>query len=471
MNLKQDLTLSKAKEVYAGIPNAPGNDIPNDDYWDQFKGLTWKEFNEKIGMPLNVKTKQHTKIYKYEDDLINDILRYKMVWVKKATGLGITECINRFIAWMCTRDDTFRNNQIDVSVVIFTGTRTRLAVQIIERIKNLFKDYTFEERETIGYINGAKIESFPSSSTETARGLSPFIVFIDEGDFFEKNEQEEARTTAERYIIKTNPYIIFVSTPNLPGGLFERMEKEEPSQYHKIFLPYTIGLRDGMYTEEEIEEGKKSPSFEREYNLQYGVGVGDIFPSDLVDAVTEDYDLTLGNGSKLITVDPAYGSSNFAILGFEQKDGIIYVKDEIERTRPTPSEMLDMLLLLSKKYDNCLMLVDSAHTGLIRDLQNRGINTQSVVFGSMAEDNKQSLISKMTFEASQAVREKRVRIHKSMKTLTGQLKAVSFNSKGHPDKTKINFDAGDCFIMGCNHLKSNRVRIISVSNVNIDDDD
>lgn len=422
-------------------------------------------------MPLNTKTKLHTKIYQYEDDLIQDILKHKMVWVKKATGLGITELINRFIAWMCTKDNSFRDNQIDVSVVIFTGTRTRLAVQIIERIKGLFNDYIFEERETIGYINGAKIESFPSSSTETARGLSPFIVFVDEGDFFEKNEQEEARTTAERYIIKTNPYIIFVSTPNLPGGLFERMEQEEPSQYHKVFLPYTIGLRDGMYTTEEIEEGKKSPSFEREYNLQYGVGIGDIFPSLSVDAIIEDYDLILTDGPKLITVDPAYGSSNFAIMGFEMLDGIIYLKDSIEESRPSPAYMMEKLIFLSKKYNNCLMLVDSAHPGLIRDLKDRGVNVQSFKFGAMADDNNQSIISKMTFESSQAVQEKRVRIHKSFITIISQLKAVSFNSKGHPDKTKLNFDSGDCFIMGVNHLKSNKVRIISVSNSYIDDDD
>ena len=442
----------------------------NKEYWNQFKGLSWKDFNIKIGMPLNVKTRLHTKIYQYEDDLIEDILKYRMVWVKKATGLGITEIVNRFIAWLCVRDDTFRDNQIDVSVVIFTGTRTRLAVQIIERMKGLFPDYTFEERETIGYFNGAKIESFPSSSTQTARGLSPFIVFIDEGDFFEKNEQEEARTTAERYIIKTNPYIIFVSTPNLPGGLFETMEREEPSQYHKVFLPYTIGLRDGMYLPEEIEEGKKSPSFEREYNLQYGVGIGDIFPSLAVDMITEEYDLTLKDGPKLITVDPAYGSSNFAIMGFEMLDGIIHIKDSIEESRPSPNVMMEKLIWLSNKYNNCLMLVDSAHPGLIRDLQQRGINVQSFKFGAMAEDNNQSIISKMTFESAQAVQEKRVRIHRSFVTIINQLKAVCFNSKGHPDKIKLNFDSGDCFIMGVNHLKSNRIRIINV-NIDVDDEE
>ena len=463
-NLKQDLTLSKAKEAFNSMQG------DNREYWNQFKGLSWKDFNIKIGMPLNVKTRLHTKIYQYEDDLIQDILQYRMVWVKKATGLGITEIVNRFIAWLCVRDDTFRDNQIDVSVVIFTGTRTRLAVQIIERMKGLFPDYTFEERETIGYFNGAKIESFPSSSTQTARGLSPFIVFIDEGDFFEKNEQEEARTTAERYIIKTNPYIIFVSTPNLPGGLFETMEREEPSQYHKIFLPYTIGLRDGMYLPEEIEEGKKSPSFEREYNLQYGTGIGDIFPSLAVDMITEEYDLTLKDGPKLITVDPAYGSSNFAIMGFEMLDGIIYIKDSIEESRPSPNVMMEKLIWLSNKYNNCLMLVDSAHPGLIRDLQQRGINVQSFKFGAMAEDNNQSIISKMTFESAQAVQEKRVRIHRSFVTIINQLKAVCFNSKGHPDKIKLNFDSGDCFIMGVNHLKSNRIRIINV-NIDVDDEE
>ena len=118
------------------------------------------------------------------------------------------------------------------------------------------------------------------------------------------------------------------------------------------------------------------------------------------------------------------------------------------------------------------MLVDSAHPGLIRDLQQRGINVQSFKFGAMAEDNNQSIISKMTFESAQAVQEKRVRIHRSFVTIINQLKAVCFNSKGHPDKVKLNFDSGDCFIMGVNHLKSNRIRIISINqNSNIDDDD
>ena len=67
MKLNQDLTLTKAKEAYATISSG------NLDYWTQFKGLTFQQFNEKIGMPINTKTKQRTKIYQYEDDLIHKI--------------------------------------------------------------------------------------------------------------------------------------------------------------------------------------------------------------------------------------------------------------------------------------------------------------------------------------------------------------------------------------------------------------
>jgi hypothetical protein len=272
-------------------------------YWDKYKGMNFIEFNNAIGLPI--KHEQVTEIFQYELDLLEAFEKSKHHWIKKATGLGITEFTLRWIAWMACKDDNFKENHVDVDVIIITGPRFELAIQLMERLRNLFKDYHFEERRNIAMINGAKVEAFPSHNLSTARGLSPRVVFLDEADFFPNTQQEEARHVSERYIIKTNPHIIMVSTPNLPGGLFERMEKEEPCIYQKTFLPYTIGTRDGMFTEAEIEEGRKSPSFEREYNLRYGVGIGNIFPYQLVDNCTQEYDLTLTDGQKLITVDPA----------------------------------------------------------------------------------------------------------------------------------------------------------------------
>jgi hypothetical protein len=60
-----------------------------------------------------------------------------------------------------------------------------------------------------------------------------------------------------------------VSTPNAPDGLFERIEREidETCIYKRLKLDYTYGL-DRIYTREEIEKAKQSPSFERGLRIQ-----------------------------------------------------------------------------------------------------------------------------------------------------------------------------------------------------------
>ncbi|MGB7661583.1 MAG: hypothetical protein WBL67_02515, partial [Nitrososphaeraceae archaeon] len=69
-----------------------------------------------------------------------------------------------------------------------------------------------------------------------------------------------------------------VSTPNAPDGLFEKIERESEDTclYKRLFLDYTYGL-DRIYTKQEIEKAKASPSFEREYNLKYLGKVGNVF--------------------------------------------------------------------------------------------------------------------------------------------------------------------------------------------------
>jgi len=47
-----------------------------------------------------------------------------------------------------------------------------------------------------------------------------------------------AANTTVKDILKSNPYIVFVSTPNVPDGRFERIEKEpeEPCLCKRLFL-------------------------------------------------------------------------------------------------------------------------------------------------------------------------------------------------------------------------------------------
>ena len=206
----------------------------------------------------------------------------------KATGLDVSEFMLRFMAWLCLKDNTLSRSQM----CIVTGPRIDLAIALIDRMKKLFAGkglVNFDNKETIIELNGVKIESFSSHHLDAMRGL-PNVSFIllDEADFFPPGQQQDAREVSERYIAKSNPYIVMVSTPNAPEGLFEQIEKEadDTCLYKRIFLDYTYGIGK-IYTAEEIEQAKKSPSFEREYNLKYLGRIGNVFHTKDIEAAIE----------------------------------------------------------------------------------------------------------------------------------------------------------------------------------------
>ena len=181
----------------------------------------------------------------------------KHLWVKKATGLGVTEFMLRIIAWLCTKNDHFCNSQI----CVVTGPNIDIAIKLIKRLKGIFEPklgIIFENKETVLELNGCTIEAFPSNHLDSFRALdSPKFIFLDEADMFRKAEQEDVRHVSERYIGKSDPHLVMVSTPNAPGGLFEKIEKESEEKciYRRLLLDYTYGL-DKIYTREEIEKAK-----------------------------------------------------------------------------------------------------------------------------------------------------------------------------------------------------------------------
>lgn len=442
--------MQKKSIIY--YPSLQNQQQSNSSYFDQFKNTTFEQFWNLLPRKLT--------LYDYEKELAEIMSKEKYIRVKKATGLGISEFYLRWIAWVCLKDDELKTKQVDITGLIITGPRLELAIQLMDRLKGLF-DYEFDSKNTVCVLNDCKIEAFPSHHVASARGLSPRIVLLDEADFFPVREQLEARAIAERYIPKSNPWLIMVSTPYNPGGLYDTMDHED-NLYKLIEWNYEIGLKAGIFTKEQIEIARKSQSFEREYNLQYGVGVGNLYPSSLIDECTQLYDLTYKDGEKVRCVDPAFGSSKFAITEWERLDGIMYCKYCVQLERPSPTAITEMLVERDRKYP-MNTIVDSAHPGLIRDLIDRNVQA--------SELNFRQELSNMTFEGTEAVKEKRVRFHPDIcRQLIAQLKAVESNDKGHPDKTKLNFDLGDTYQMGANHLKISDVRIITVNQFDEDDE-
>ena len=82
-------------------------------------------------------------------------------------------------------------------------------------------------------------------------------------------------------------------------------------------MDYTYGLVK-IYTKEEINKARISPSFEREYNLKYLGLIGNVFHTKDIDAAIKrgtKYDPDYPNifAREPIGIDPGWGSSPFGI--------------------------------------------------------------------------------------------------------------------------------------------------------------
>ena len=117
-------------------------------------------FNHIIGLPT--KGGMEKPIFDYEKILYDALLdndysnnlpplhtfKQKHLWVKKSTGLGVTEFFLRLMAWLCLTNNDYRNSQM----CIVTGPNIDIAIKLIKRMKGLFEPrlhVTFDSKETV----------------------------------------------------------------------------------------------------------------------------------------------------------------------------------------------------------------------------------------------------------------------------------------------------------------------------------
>jgi hypothetical protein len=341
------------------------------------------DFNHAIGLPR--KDDVPWPLFDYEQMLYDTLQQHKHVWIKKATGLGVTEFMLRYMAWLCfQKEGKFIPSGSQMCIV--TGPRIELAITLIDRMKGLFSSFqpgkiSFDTKETVIELNGVHIEAYPSHHLDAMRGLTDVsFIYLDEADFFPPGQQQDARDVSERYIAKSNPWIVMVSTPNAPEQLFDRMEHEpeETCLYKRLFLDYTYGLYR-IYSVAEIDAAKASPSFEREYNLKYLGLIGNVFHvQDIEAAVQKGKNISISNpySQKSVGLDPGFGSSNFGVCITELVDGMVNVLHAEEYPRPDFNAMIQTTSKLLTQYDirfdnRCRIFVDAANPSFIRALKDK----------------------------------------------------------------------------------------------------
>jgi hypothetical protein len=339
---------------------------------------------------LPIKNNKEYPLFEYEKTIYDSLMipefnnplnhnfKDKHLYVLKSTGLGISELCLRFMAWLAVRNNDYKNSQM----VIITGPNLDLATKLVKRLKAIFEPklgIIFNNKETVVELNGCTIESFPSNHLDSFRSLtSPKLILLDESDMFRKSEQEDVRHVSERYIGKSNPFLIMISTPNAPGGLMESIQKEpeETCIYKRLFMDYHYGL-DRIFTREEIEKARMSPSFEREYCLKYQGKIGNLLSPLKID-------IAIKTGERLkdipvnpfcihsLGVDPAFGSSAFGLVLTEhlkEEDKIRVLYAEQFENHPDPNDMINRIFEIHRQYHNLWIFVDAAARGFITSLK------------------------------------------------------------------------------------------------------
>jgi hypothetical protein len=340
---------------------------------DIFKGKTFLEFNEIIGLP--VKNGKEYPIFDYELDVIDKIENHRNIWIKKASGIGATELILRYLTWkiLVNNDLEYKN------IFIIRGTYQQHANDVKVRMESLFRKkfplMQLESKFTDLWIKNTNIKIFPSRNVKDLRGYTDVsYLFIDEADHFDPSVNSELLHAITTYEEKSNCTTIMVSTPNRPDGLFQSIETDPSSKYEKIVLSYQVGL-DKIYDRQEIEKKKLEPEFPREYECLYLGKVGNFLSPVLI-----DQSISLGESLKDIPIsnfnlhsvgcDYGYGSSKTAIvmtehLKTDKGEDKIIVRFAEEYDHANPQDIVDICHSLYRKHWNTIFFVDGANRGAV----------------------------------------------------------------------------------------------------------
>ena len=193
--INQSITEGYQQQVFSLLRNKPfyiWDTAEHDKEFNETEGLCC--FNDIVGRPT--KGEREYELFDYEKTIyaslmipefnnpLNHDFKDKHLYVLKATGLGLSTFMLRWMSWLALRNDDYRNSQM----VIVTGPNLDLAIKLVRRMKAIFEPklgITFDSKETVLNLNGCEICAYPANHTVSFRSLeNPKVIFLDESDFW-----------------------------------------------------------------------------------------------------------------------------------------------------------------------------------------------------------------------------------------------------------------------------------------------
>lgn len=366
-----------------------------------------------VRIPLYPKQKEFCDILdaRWSDDdqyaIANGLVGLPIYWaliIIKSTGVGATHLKLLYYAWKCVFNDYYRGSLF----ALVTGPSIVLAIDAINRFKFLFIDWfgshaSFQSDKTVAWLNHVKIQAFPSHNINAIRGL-PKVGFVDydEFAFFPTKQAEISMDAGLRYITKYHSQFVGTSTPNVPGDLLDQyMQKaqheqalidegsmEVKDQTFKLLVIHWKDAIDYVYTMADIDKARQYPSFPREFDLQFGVGMGNIFTENslkiamAIGRYLKDVPVN-PNNDIIMSIDPAWSSSLNATVITEYIPNVqLYHAIGEQKTRnlirvcyselidsPEYTEQIVHWQSLIRKYKVSKIYVDGNNSNVIQTLK------------------------------------------------------------------------------------------------------
>jgi hypothetical protein len=450
----------------AGIPLP--KDIPYDpqEFFSDFSTITHPRTGEKV-----------KELTPYQKEVWEGLFRYNRILCIKGQKIGLSSCLLMAAFQLAILPITVKQSCMGKQILIVSQTVTHAETHLRDLrhyIQNSEKyrpylitkagtDELFSDEATktsaiyirnpdlpqqpttvlaLGIVNSGSLLSFKNVKHVHLSDVSEV-----DGDYSEGIDNCQTR------LINTGGSLVLESPPSREpsGKLFDMYQQFNDRKWvdgaFKVFtLPSTLAVDAGLILQKDLDAEKVNLgiNYARKYEAVFMAGSGNIFEAKMVDLCTQEYDLAMGSGKKVLALDPAFGSSKYAVVGAEKVGEYIYIRYAKQFDRPSPTAMTKFVADLFHMYHYKTALCDSAHTGIVKDM-NHGSEDRLPCYTEPI--NFRQELDRMVPVAAQAVNTGKVRIHPTFRELILQLKAVTYNQNNHPDKKRLTFDLGDAFLM------------------------
>ena len=269
--------LPKALQQYGAIEDLnPAN---------PFKGMSFVQFNEAIGLPKHPQTYEPSPLTPFQLEFFNavDKSKHHRFHVNKGRQMGFSELMLRIVAYRGL------NKYEGGAIKIIAGTRSAATKKLMDRLKEFFKGYPEvvnkdESKHDLKLVlnNGTSYEGLPANP-EAVTGDTKIRAFIlDESSKWDLIDDRPVMNSIMP-IVKTNRSDLFMfSTPKGMRGFFYEIEKEHDEKTWEFFK-YSIWRTEGnMYTTQEIQSflADNTVDVEQEYLNKFTTGRNSIFDKE-----------------------------------------------------------------------------------------------------------------------------------------------------------------------------------------------